>query len=173
MRFSFRSVHWSEWYTEGVEDVPKRPRGSRYFLRVKVPTELRSAIGKREIRKALGTSDPREALKAVRKVSAETDAMLDAVRGKVAGRVAALAPASTVELERVVRQELYRMEQQRVQVYSEADEYDAEDILEVLRVDEAVLSRGVNEATQGVYIFSCRQAVRETRSLCRSRRLGL
>jgi hypothetical protein len=41
-------------------------RGSRYFLRVKVPTDLRSAIGKREIRKALGTSEPREALKRVR-----------------------------------------------------------------------------------------------------------
>jgi hypothetical protein len=67
--------------------VPKYPRlqkrGSRYFLRVKVPTDLRSAVGKREIRKALGTSDPREALKEVRKASAETDAMFDAVRGKL------------------------------------------------------------------------------------------
>ena len=157
--------------------MPKHPRlqkrGSRYFLRVKVPTEFRSAIGKREIRKALGTSDSREALTRVRKASAETDAMFEAQRGNVAAAVAALTPASPVDLERVVRQELYKVEQQRVQRYSQADEYDAEDILEVLREGEAVLSRGVNEATQGVYVFSCRQAVRETRSLCRSRRLGL
>jgi hypothetical protein len=110
MRFSFRSVHWSEWYTGGVEDVPRHPRlqkrGSRYFLRVKVPTEFRSAIGKREIRKALGTSDSREALTRVRKASAETDAMFEAQRGNVAAAVAALTPASPVDLERVVRQEL-------------------------------------------------------------------
>jgi len=62
-----------------VDDVPRHPRlqkrGSRYFLRVKVPADLRGATGKREIRKALGTSDPREALKAVRRASAETNAM--------------------------------------------------------------------------------------------------
>jgi hypothetical protein len=91
-------------------------------LRVKVPTDLRSTIGKREIRKALGTSDPRQALKAVRKASAETDAMFDALRGKVAARVAALAPASTVDLEWVIRQEFHQMEIQRQQRYSEADE---------------------------------------------------
>ena len=56
-------------------------RGSRYFLRVKVPTDLRLAIGKREIRKALGTSEPREALKRVRKAFAETDTMFEALRG--------------------------------------------------------------------------------------------
>src|SRR6202011_5776628 len=140
----FLPIGTPNWYTAGVEDVPRHPRlqkrGSRYFLRVKVPTELRSAIGKREIRKALGTSDPREALTRVRKVSAETDAMFEAQRGNVAAAAAALAPASPVDLERVVRQELYKMEQQRVQGYSEADEYDAEHILEVLREDEAVLS---------------------------------
>jgi hypothetical protein len=124
-------------------------RGSRYFLRVKVPTDLRSAVGKREVRKALGTSEPREALKRVRQASAETDAMFEALRGKVAANVAALAPASTVDLERVMRQEFHQMEIERLQRYAEADEYDTEEILEGLREDEAVLSRGLNEATQG------------------------
>jgi integrase len=114
---------------------------------VKVPTDLRSAIGKREIRKALGTSDPREALKAVRKASAETDAMFDAVRGKVTANVAALVPASTVDLERVIRREFHEMEMKRLQRYTEADKYDTQEILEVLREDEAVLSRGYNEET--------------------------
>jgi hypothetical protein len=132
--------------------MPRHPRlqkrGSRYFLRVKVPTDLRSEIGKREIRKALGTSDPREALKAVRKASAETDAMFDAVRGKVAARVAALVPASEVDLRRVIRQEFHEMELQRLQRYAEADAYDTEEILGTPREDEAVLSRGVDEVTQ-------------------------
>jgi len=70
-----------------VEDVPKYPhlqkRGSRFFLRRKVPTDLRPSIGKREIRKALGTSDPREAVRAVRKASAETDAVPDRRRPAV------------------------------------------------------------------------------------------
>jgi hypothetical protein len=68
--------------------MPRHPRlqkrGSRYFLRVKVLADLCSAVGKREVRKALGTSEPREALKRVRQASAETDAMFEALRGKVA-----------------------------------------------------------------------------------------
>jgi len=132
--------------------VPKHPRlqkrGSRFFLRVKVPTDLRSAVGKREIRKALGTSEPREALKRVRQASAETDAMFEALRGRVVVAAAALAPASPVDLERIIRQEFHEMEIQRLQRYAEADEYDTEEILETLREDEAVLSRGINEVTQ-------------------------
>jgi hypothetical protein len=75
--------------------------------------------------------------------------MFEALRGKVAANVAALAPASTVDLERVMRQEFHQMEIERLQRYAEADEYDTEEILEGLREDEAVLSRGLNEATQG------------------------
>jgi hypothetical protein len=71
-----------------VEHVSRHPRlqkrGSRYFLGVKVPTDLRSAIGKREIRKALGTSDPREALKRVRKASVEADAVFETYRVRTA-----------------------------------------------------------------------------------------
>lgn len=44
-----------DWYTEGMETLPKQPRlqkvGSRYRVRVKVPADLRKAIGKREIKK--------------------------------------------------------------------------------------------------------------------------
>lgn len=137
-----------------MEDGARHPRlqkrGSRYFLRVKVPPDLRSAVGKREIRKALGTSEPREALKRVRQASAETDAMFEALRGKVTATVAALAPASAVDLDRIVRQEFYEMEIQRLNRISEADEHDAEDILEVLRVDEAVLAGGYNASTSSV-----------------------
>ena len=41
---------------------PKRPTNSKYYwLRKRVPDELRPIIGKRELKKSLGTSDPREA----------------------------------------------------------------------------------------------------------------
>jgi hypothetical protein len=93
--------------------MPRHPRlqkrGSRYFLRVKVPADLRSTVGKREVREALGASEPREALKRVRQASAETDAMFEALRGKVAATEAALVPASAVDLDRIIRQEFYEM----------------------------------------------------------------
>lgn len=132
--------------------MPRHPRlqkrGSRYFLRVKVPNDLRLAVGKREICKALGTSDPREALKAVRKASAETDAMFELMRGKVIASAATLSPTAPVDLERVIRQEFHEMEVQRVQRFAESDEYDSGEILEILREDEAYLSRELEERTE-------------------------
>jgi hypothetical protein len=74
--------------------------------------------------------------------------MFEALRGRVVVAAAALAPASPVDLERIIRQEFHEMEIQRLQRYAEADEYDTEEILETLREDEAVLSRGINEVTQ-------------------------
>ena len=129
--------------------MPRHPRlqkrGSRYFLRVKVPTDLRSAVGKREVRKALGTSEPREALKRVRQASAETDRMFEALRGKVTAAVAGLVPASAVDLKRAIRQEFHEMEKQRRQNDdAEADDYNTNEVLEILREDEAVLSRPYN-----------------------------
>lgn len=70
-------------------------------------------MGKREIRKTLGTSDPSEAWKTIRKASAETDAMFDALRGKMAAGLAAPVPASAVDLERAIRQEFDEMEIRR------------------------------------------------------------
>ena len=70
-----------EWNT--CPDIPAfRSAASRYFLRVKVPSDLRSAMAKREIRKALRTSDPREALKRVRKASVEADAVFETYQGQ-------------------------------------------------------------------------------------------
>jgi hypothetical protein len=74
--------------------------------------------------------------------------MFEALRGKVVATTSALARACAADLERVVRQEFYQMEQQRLRGYSEADEHDTGEILEALRDDEAVLSRGVNDVTR-------------------------
>lgn len=62
-----------------------RKAGGRYYFRRRVPVELLAAFnGKVEIQQALGTSDPKEAAKLVRKVSVETDAKFDAMRRALA-----------------------------------------------------------------------------------------
>jgi len=71
--------------------------------------------------------------------------MFEMMRGKVAARAAAVVPATSVDLERAIRQEFHEMEIQRLHRYAEADEYDTGEILENLREDEVVLSRPYNE----------------------------
>jgi len=48
-------------------------RGNRYFLRRAVPQDLRAHYGRREITRALGTSDRRTAVVLCRRVSLELD----------------------------------------------------------------------------------------------------
>jgi hypothetical protein len=131
-----------------VEDVPRHPRlqkrGSRYFLRVKVPTDLRSAIGKREIRKALRTSDPREALKRVRKASVEADTVFETYRVRTAPDASVRVPASEADLERLVLQAFQASERQNLTTFLRTPEEDFEDILSVLREDESVYRGGLS-----------------------------
>ena len=88
----FLLIGTPSWYTAGVEHVPRHPRlqkrGSRYFLRVKVPTDLRWEIGKREIRKA----------------SVEADAVFETYRVRTAPNASDRVPASEADLERLVLQ---------------------------------------------------------------------
>lgn len=60
---------------------PKRPTNSKYYwIRKRVPDDLRPIVGKREIKKSLGTSDPREAKRIAITVCAEIDATLERAR---------------------------------------------------------------------------------------------
>ena len=128
--------------------MPRHPRlqkrGSRYFLRVKVPTDLRSAIGKREIRKALGTSDPREALRRVRKASVEADAVFETYRVRTAPDGPVRIPASEADLERLVLQSFQASERQNLTAFLQAPEEDFEQILSALRDDESVYRGGLS-----------------------------
>lgn len=58
-------------------------RGSRYYLNVKVPKDLRGVLKKRLIRKALKTSDPREAARLVRLESLRVHADFENERAKL------------------------------------------------------------------------------------------
>lgn len=58
-------------------------RGTRYFFRRRVPDELRPIIGRKEIKKALGTSDHREAGKLARIEALKTDELFASKRREV------------------------------------------------------------------------------------------
>ncbi len=57
-------------------------RGARFYVRVRVPDDLRDIIGRREIKYSLGTADYREALERVRLASATIDGQFAEARRK-------------------------------------------------------------------------------------------
>jgi hypothetical protein len=61
-------------------------RGSRYYLNVKVPKDLRGVLKKDIIRKALNTSDPHEAVRKVRLGSLRVHAESVILRARVRAR---------------------------------------------------------------------------------------
>ena len=132
--------------------MPKHPRlqkrGSVYYLRVKVPADLRDTMGKREVRESLRTSDPREALKLVRKRSVEVDEIFDAHRRKPGSGGRALVPASAADVARIVLQKFHDTESRRAADHSQSSPEDIDEIIEILNEDEAVLSGGLNETTE-------------------------
>ncbi|RMJ05421.1 site-specific tyrosine recombinase XerD [Marinobacter litoralis] len=61
--------------------TPKRhPNSSNYWIRKRVPDELRPILQKREIKKSLATSDPREAKRRASAVCAEIDTIFEKAR---------------------------------------------------------------------------------------------
>ncbi|KVF78907.1 hypothetical protein WS75_06425 [Burkholderia sp. FL-7-2-10-S1-D7] len=60
-------------------------RGSRYYVRRKVPADLVEHLQRREIVRALGTSDPAEARRIVREASVQIDQEFDAARSALLG----------------------------------------------------------------------------------------
>ena len=55
-------------------------RGSRYYIRAKVPIDLQTVMKRKELKKALKTSDYREAVRLVKLESARFDALFDDAR---------------------------------------------------------------------------------------------
>src|SRR4051794_23752536 len=72
----------SDCYTGAVREVGQHTglqrRGARYFLRVRVPEALRPIIGKREVTKALGTSEGRVAVERLHRARVEVDELFKA-----------------------------------------------------------------------------------------------
>ncbi|UVF19999.1 site-specific integrase [Microvirga terrae] len=79
--------------------MPRRPehlqlRGKTYWLRVRVPDELRPILGKLEVRRSLSTSDAAEAKRRVRIERVKVEAEFDDARHKLATSRAAQQPGA-------------------------------------------------------------------------------
>ncbi|MDY6799435.1 MAG: DUF6538 domain-containing protein [Pseudomonadota bacterium] len=60
---------------------PYRPKNSgKYWVRKRVPKELKAAVGQTEIKRSLGTTDPREARRLAPIVCAEIDQIITKAR---------------------------------------------------------------------------------------------
>ncbi len=124
-----------------MPDVSKPPRlqrrGSAYFLRAKVPADLRSVIGKREITKTLGTTNYRTACQRLTVASAEVDALFAEARRKALAPVAeAVEPSTDAEISRAVRLWLQKEETDALSERGPADDYEREQYAESLDFEE-------------------------------------
>ena len=63
--------------------LQRHPKTGVYWFRRGVPAELRPAIGRREVRKSLGTKDVREAKRLCGDLAAETDRLFNSARAGV------------------------------------------------------------------------------------------
>jgi hypothetical protein len=124
-------------------------RGSRYYLNVKVPKDLRTVLKKELIRKALKTSDPQEAARMVRFESLQLDAVFDRERAKLRG-----ADLPSKEIRSISRREAHDLVfRWFIELEELSDEWwenegrnlsDINEVLGILRVDAAALQGSPN-----------------------------
>ena len=139
-----------------LTDTPARPlpmprhthllrRGSRYYLNVKVPKDLRAALGKELIRKALRTSEYREAVSEVRFEAYKLDAEFAAKRREMQNAKSASTPPpklsdlSDREVHDIVRRFFIGLEKISEEWCDDARDFSEEqraDLLDNLRIDE-------------------------------------
>jgi hypothetical protein len=130
-----------------MEAVTKHPRltlrGTKWYLRTKVPEHLRPVVGKREIWQSLGTSDYRQAVKKLRIASAEVDALFFEAEGKLRGRTSDL---TMVDIHHLVRSWFYKRESIAAAAFrSPADEDEREEAIDLCDDDLTNLFRGPEE----------------------------
>jgi len=124
-------------------------RGSRYYLNVKVPKDLRGVVKKDIIRKALNTSDPHEAVRNVRLESLRVHADFENLRRKLHAENAPpkqLAAISTPEAREMVFGYLISLEKMSEDWWENTGRYlepeQIADALDTLRTDEVVMTGG-------------------------------
>lgn len=101
-----------------MKDVAKQPRllkrGSTYYLRVKVPNELRAIIGKTEVKESLKTGVHKEALELVRAASARVDAQFAAAAKKLRQPAPKRREISKHEIQQMAMLWLHKTEAEQV-----------------------------------------------------------
>lgn len=122
-------------------------RGSRYYLNVKVPKDLRSVLKTELIRKSLKTSDPHEAARMVRFESLQLDPAFERARTKLRG-----GNVQTRQIRSISRQEAHDLVfRWFIELEEMSEEWwesegrnmsDIRDTLDTLRIDAAALQGG-------------------------------
>ncbi|MHB1079520.1 MAG: DUF6538 domain-containing protein [Prosthecobacter sp.] len=149
-------------YIETPDELQKVPghtrlhrRGSRYYIRAKVPIDLQTVMKRKELKKALKTSDYREAVRLVKLESARFDALFDDARDVVnrgaqgAKRLSSMSEAQAMQL---VTRWFLDVEKKSEDWYDrelrKLTKPEKEEMLATLRLDEAVYS-GSYHADEG------------------------
>jgi hypothetical protein len=127
-------------------------RGSRYYVNVKVPKDLRGVLKKDIIRKALKTSDPREAARRVRLEALRVHTDFENERAKLRGRgkspngTKLLCTVSDGEARSMALRWFAHLEELAEWWWShqgiDLSEIDFEETLDSLRIDETALLGG-------------------------------
>lgn len=108
-----------------------------FYLRAKVPVDLVAVLGRREIKKALGTADPKRALEKVRQESARVDRLFAEARRQAATQRLKKSTATEAEVTAMVRR-WWRDHQNEPPDYTDTDTGLSE-ALHVLEIDEGML----------------------------------
>jgi hypothetical protein len=119
-------------------------RNGRYYFNLRIPKELRAAFGKETIRKALGTSDKREAIRSVRyqAFKAESDFAEKRREMERAGPSLVIRQITDREAHEMVFR--WFVEQEKLsenwnfETGSKMDEHERDEVLDVLRTDAVV-----------------------------------
>lgn len=130
-------------------------RKDRYYLNVRVPTELRKLYGKEFVRESLGTSEFREAVREVRFRLGQVEAEFAEKRRQLernGSRVKAKPPIAAItdrEAHRLVYRWFIQLEKDSEEWYanegSKLDDDDKDEVTDNLRLDETCLCGGSRE----------------------------
>jgi hypothetical protein len=148
-------------------------RGSRYYLNARVPKDLRGVLKKSHIRKSLHTSDPREAVQRVRIESVRIHDEFEQLRAKPRSE-----KTERTDLSAVSEGEAYRIASRYFSALDkmsedwweiEAPKLDQEQLkeaLDILRIDEVVLTGGSKHYEEEDGSFFLNSFLRERQMVC-------
>jgi hypothetical protein len=148
-------------------------RGSRYYINVKVPKDLRGDLKKEIIRKSLDTSDSREAIQRVRIESLRIHAEFEELRAQSRAekpQPTDLSAISEHEAYNIAIRYLRELEEMSERWWetegSKLEEEELEDALYTLRVDQGVLSGGGKHYEQEDGTFFLDAFMHKRRMVC-------
>ncbi len=120
----------------------------RYYLRARVPLDIAQALGRREVKRSLGTSDRKEALERIDVPAAEVNEMFAEARRKLAARQ--VTDLTDAEVRRLAFLWFRRHDHSAADADFSTRAEDVAGGLENAGLDEAVLASGADVAEAAV-----------------------